>query len=515
MKERKLNIIILLMTVAILSLIYIQYYWISVAFKIEEEKFDRNVNEALLAVAEKVEENESAAFLLNTIKSNDDFIFIDKNTIKSADKQKAHELREIKIDRGINIELKVKEHLTNDTLNRKVSFSQNFVAGANSGKSRKFFQWQTDSFLVKKRNLFDHVIQNIIIYSDSVKTIERLKNTNIDSLLNLELGEKGIDAKYYMVIETEGCDSILNIHKIENKEFKATSEYKTRLFPNDFSEQKDFIRLYFPEKQSYIISNMFVMLLFSGLIIFIIIAIFYKSLKMFINQKKITEMKNDLINNITHEFKTPISTISLACEALNEPVLLDEPESFKRYTGMIEQENMRLSTLVENLLNTALLEKGKYKLNMEEVDIHEIIRVIVEKYKSTIFDGEINYKLNADNYIVYGDEFHLTNIFNNLIDNAVKYSENKIVISIETENTNNGILVSISDKGKGISKQDLNKIFDTFYRIPTGNLHNVKGYGIGLSYVKKMVEAHKGNIEAQSKLNEGSTFKVFLHNGKD
>jgi two-component system phosphate regulon sensor histidine kinase PhoR len=233
---------------------------------------------------------------------------------------------------------------------------------------------------------------------------------------------------------------------------------------------------------------------------------------MLIQQKKITEIKNDLINNITHEFKTPISTISLACEALNEPELVKNKSAVKRYSSMIREENNRLSIMVENLLTSAAIEKGDYNLNKIKADINQLINTVAETFDKTLkeIDGKLELSLSPNLPEITADIFHIKSIIGNLIDNAIKYSNKQPDIKIETLSAANGIIIKISDSGIGIESKYFKKIFDTFYRIPTGNIHNVKGYGIGLSYVKKMIEAHDGNISVENLQSTKQSKKVTL-----
>jgi two-component system phosphate regulon sensor histidine kinase PhoR len=217
---------------------------------------------------------------------------------------------------------------------------------------------------------------------------------------------------------------------------------------------------------------------------------------MLLKQKKITEIKNDLINNITHEFKTPLSTISLAADALNDPSFRQNEGIIKKYTGMISSENKRLTSMVENLLNAASFETGTFKYSLEPISTHNLISEVIDQNKDFLnaHSAEIELVLKADQDRIIADVFHLSGVLKNLIENGVKYNENKPRLKIETENKNDSILISIEDNGIGISKEHQSKIFDTFYRVPTGNIHNVKGNGIGLSYVKKMIDVHNGEV---------------------
>jgi two-component system phosphate regulon sensor histidine kinase PhoR len=224
-------------------------------------------------------------------------------------------------------------------------------------------------------------------------------------------------------------------------------------------------------------------------------------------------MKNDFINNMTHEFKTPISTISLACEALNDQDINQSALLMHNYIGIINEENKRLGKMAEKILQTAILDKAQLKIKQENVDIHRVIEDVL-KSMSIVFEsrnGTIEKRLNATKYIVLGDKVHLTNVIYNLLDNANKYTPNKPKIEIITQNKNeNNLVILIKDNGIGINRSNQKKIFEKLYRVPTGNRHDVKGFGLGLSYVQVIVEIHGGNITVDSELKKGSVFKINL-----
>jgi signal transduction histidine kinase len=237
------------------------------------------------------------------------------------------------------------------------------------------------------------------------------------------------------------------------------------------------------------------------------------TLVIIVRQKRLDEIKNDFINNMTHEFKTPISTISLASQMLKDGSIAKSPNSLKHISSVIQDESKRLSFQVEKVLQMAIFEKGNASLKIKKVNINELIANVTNNFKLKVEnkDGQIIEKLEARNPTVYVDELHFTNVIHNLLDNALKYRRGKPVFYVKTWNRpKNGVVISIQDNGMGISKENIKRIFEKFYRVPTGNIHNVKGFGLGLAYVKKIVEDHGGTITVESELNKGTKFEIFL-----
>jgi two-component system phosphate regulon sensor histidine kinase PhoR len=312
-------------------------------------------------------------------------------------------------------------------------------------------------------------------------------------------------ANAYQFVYTNVKDEKANLELLRNG-------LVVRLFPNDDISPASFLHVYFPDKYKAIFMEMIAVLLSSAVFNTIIIACFAFAISTIIRQKKLSEVTRDFINNMTHEFKTPISTISLACQALQEPAMRANPRILERYLGIIKDENNRLGHQVEKVLQIASLEKGDFKLKIEPVDVHRLLQKAGENMKLSMESqgGQLSQQLEATQTIVQADKVHLTNIFYNLLDNAIKYSHQRPEIAITTEDGRSGIIISIADKGVGISKDVINRIFDKFYRVPTGNIHNVKGFGLGLSYVKTMIDAHHGQITVQSEPGQGSTFTIFL-----
>jgi two-component system phosphate regulon sensor histidine kinase PhoR len=338
----------------------------------------------------------------------------------------------------------------------------------------------------------------------------------LNNQLKSELENKGIYAGYVFAVRSVERDSILFINDVSQKSDVENTIYKARLFPEELYKSPDYLLLLFPNRTGYLLGSMSTSLILSTLFILAIIFLYYTTVKMLIRQKKISEIKNDLINNITHEFKTPISTISLASEALIEPGLKSDEIQTQKYSSIIRDESTRLQSMVDSLLETAMFEKAEYNLEKSDVDIHTIIEQEVDRKLLIHKNLESNIKMDllATNNILFADRLHIINIFSNILDNAIKFSNKEPQINIKTENVESGFQISVTDNGIGIDKNQQKKIFDTFYRVPTGNIQNTRGYGIGLSYVKKLVEAHGGTISVKSKSGDGTTFKLFFPDGK-
>jgi two-component system phosphate regulon sensor histidine kinase PhoR len=246
----------------------------------------------------------------------------------------------------------------------------------------------------------------------------------------------------------------------------------------------------------------------------IILFCFAYTISVIFRQKKLSEMKNDFINNMTHEFKTPIATISLASDSIASPRIINEPDKIRRFTDIIRQENKRMNNQVEKVLQMARIDRQDFNLNMADVNMHDVIKNAVEYISLQVEkkDGKVLADLQAEQPVIKGDMTHISNVINNLLDNANKYSPETPEISVATRNVNGGLEVIVSDNGIGISKESKKHIFEKFYRVHTGNLHDVKGFGLGLSYVKAMMDAHKGKVEVKSELGKGSSFVLFFPN---
>jgi two-component system phosphate regulon sensor histidine kinase PhoR len=276
-------------------------------------------------------------------------------------------------------------------------------------------------------------------------------------------------------------------------------------------DQNYYIGILFPRKQSYLIDDWTILAMFSVVIIIVLWFFSYTIITM-LKQKQVSEIKNDFVNNMTHEFKTPIATIGLASDVLMKEDIIKNPAKLRHYARIISEENKRLKSQVETVLQVALTDAGKVQLKLERIDIHELITQSVDQIAVRVHEkgGTIVNKLSAHHHYVEGDRVHLSNILHNLLDNAIKYCDKIPEIVVATRNRGSYIEISIQDNGKGISSENINLIFEKFYRVHSGNVHDVKGFGIGLFYVKNMIKMHKGNISVKSKIGTGTTFYIVL-----
>jgi len=353
-----------------------------------------------------------------------------------------------------------------------------------------------------------------IMSKDFVSNIEdRIPKNKLETILKTALTGNEISSKYDYSISNEKGESIYSsTNDIDILERLRSSAYSIELFSDDFFNSNIFLHLYFPEENKFILQSMWVMLLLSIVFLIIIIGAFYFNISIIYKQKKISTIKTDFINNMTHELKTPISTISLACEALNDEDLSNSAENRARFVNTIDEENKRIGSLVENVLQSAVMEKEDLELKIELLDLDFIIKKAIKNIQLQLNkkNGEIKLELNAHNTLVEADKIHITNVIYNLLDNAIKYSKENPIIIIESIDVINGVIIKVKDNGIGIAREHQLKIFEKLYRIPTGDIHNVKGFGLGLSYVKSIIDKLKGNIKVESNFGEGSTFIIEL-----
>ena len=342
---------------------------------------------------------------------------------------------------------------------------------------------------------------------------ERVNFEELNGILEKVLVNNGVNLPFtYSVVDKQG-KVIYQSHKdLHLKEMNAQNNvYVQRFFPLEESNKTAYLQVIFPTKQNYILNSLNLLLPSIGLIA-LVLSVFIVAIIIIFKQKQLNNMKNDFVNNMTHEFKTPISSISLASQMLQDPSVGKTPQTLKHISNVIRDETKRLSFQVEKVLQMAIFEKDNSILNLNEMRINSLISDIISNFslKVTSKGGKITSNLKATYDVALIDEVHFTNVIFNLMDNALKYCDKPLLLTIDTWNDSKNLFISIEDNGIGIHKDDLKRIFEKFYRVSTGNLHNVKGFGLGLAYVKKIITEHKGTIKVESELNIGTKFTIII-----
>lgn len=513
MNKQSLTLFSVLFSVALLVLIFFQIYWIRNDFKVKQEVFEQKVNEALNNTSVKLERLDTVSIYKRTkvirqgIKLNNDLL-----NSKNPNALSFSVLETLNIDsNGYQSSRMTSKVLSIDSLqfNPKIkSFLDNIKDHKNG------FQNPTNDLFNKSVTKGNDIFKEEYTFDYYNNYKQKIDTLLLDSLLHIELKKQGILAKYnyYLTSLYPESPHHSDLKFAESMEDSLGVVYKVSLSPSNRFIDPEYLIVHFVNQKKAIFRGMWAMLVTSVVVILILIISFYYIMASNLKQKKLSQIKNDFISNMTHEFKTPISTISLASEMLSDSSISQTPDKQSKYLKMIRDENKRLSVLVESILQTSILDKGEFKLKPSELDIHEIINTAINNTQLLIAQrhGNIHTVLNATVHKLMADRVHLTNIIFNLIDNAIKYTKDVPEITITTYNTAEGIMVEIKDNGIGISKENQRKIFDKFYRVPTGNVHNVKGFGLGLSYVLAVVMKHGGTISVESELGKGSTFKVHL-----
>lgn len=329
----------------------------------------------------------------------------------------------------------------------------------------------------------------------------------LDSLLHAEIKSLNIQSEYYYAVFRE-TDQVFIMGNGEDKLPQLLASPLHISLTCLCQSDNYILAVFFPNQRSLVINSMIVLPVMSGLFLMVLVFSFFFTIYFIIRQKKLTEMKADFVNNLTHEFKTPISTISVTSEILGKEQVVNAPEKVTRYAKIIYDENQRLKNMVERVLQIAIIDREDYKPNIKEIDVHEIIHLCAQNYKLLVAErkGCFFIKTDAQSAIIQADREHMVNIINNLLDNANKYSPENPHITISTFNQNGNIRIEVMDKGIGISKENQATIFKKFHRLQIGDIHDVKGFGIGLFYVKSITEKMGGKIEIISELNKGSRF---------
>ncbi|OFV19767.1 two-component sensor histidine kinase [Sphingobacterium sp. HMSC13C05] len=342
---------------------------------------------------------------------------------------------------------------------------------------------------------------------------DRLNVIIVQELIKEELAQRDIKAPFNIEIWSTNnilLNNILNEAALNNP--TNTTKYSTALFKGDIGAAPGKLTIYFPNKKAIIADNMGYLLLPMLALLFLLVGCFAYTLIIIFRQKKVSEMKTDFINNMTHEFKTPVATIMIASESLKDPDINADHKRVQKLANIIYDENVRLGNHIERVLDLARLEKETLKLDQVEVCINDLVSAVTDSMQLRMqnIGGKFSIDLAATKDVVVGDELHFSNVFYNLLDNAIKYSKGDLHVNVNSKNVGDTIVVTIADNGIGMSRDHLQKIFDQFYRIPTGNVHNVKGFGLGLSYVQDILRRLNGKITVKSEKDKGTTFEVIL-----
>lgn len=366
---------------------------------------------------------------------------------------------------------------------------------------------------LKQNSTSADTLERIVIEYTQGRHTDQLLEVNSTSYMDVEAMVAEIARKSKLSIPYELGIKDLISDKWILLSFQADS---TRLLESPYStmvmDETEHLYIALPEKSDYFLQQLALYILGTILIGFFVIGSLWYIRSVILNQKKLSELKSDFINNMTHEFKTPIASIAFASANIENKKIIHEPEQILKFTEIIKKENKRMNRQVEQVLRAAIIDKKALSLNKEIFDVHEVIHQISDalEVKIKARGGYLARRLNAESSIIQGDKIHISNIISNLLDNAQKYSPNTPEVTIHSYDTAEGISISVSDKGKGLSEEEQERVFEKFYRVPTGNLHNVKGFGLGLSYSKAIAEQHGGKISLQSKLEKGSTFTLTL-----
>lgn len=504
MKRSTIIILIVFMFLSFIALIVIQARYINVNAEMIENQFDESVRRSLLSTVILVEENEALEYLAQTLEANSYTL----NTNLQAKGSSLDSLTMSKIDtmaRGVT-----HDHSTHKSTQIHLSTRH---GKATIEETSKYLQDKFRKEFSRSKTILDQAVFRWLGEGSNKSIRERIDFIELNYILEKFLTNNGIDLPfYYSVIDKKGreifrCKKDFHTDKVEN----VRSVYKQRFFPLEETNNEVYLQVTFPTKKNFILGSMH--LLFPTIVlVMLILTIFVIAIFVIFKQKQLNNIKNDFVNNMTHELKTPISSISLASQMLQDPGIGKTPESIKNISKVIKDETLRLSRMVEEVLKLSLFETEQSTFKMKEMHINELISHTFEIFSLKVAnkEGKITTVLKAKDDLILADEVHFTNVIHNLVDNALKYSDKPLLLNIETWNEKNLLMISIEDNGIGVPKEDHKRIFEKFYRVPTGNQHNVKGFGLGLAYVKKIIQEHNGTIKIDSEINVGTKFIIAL-----
>ncbi|HWB65120.1 MAG TPA: HAMP domain-containing sensor histidine kinase [Chitinophagales bacterium] len=522
MNIRLINVIIAAITIALAGIIYIQVQWIKQNYAISEDHFDQQVYKSLGNVAQQTERSEARSYftdvgftdLSQTMRTVYDTVSHIKSMnpkVSLVDSVGQHAMKFGFSDTSAGFVSKFIGSIT--YLQERAQKLREVKPNADIVKEDPDHERHIIEMQFKKYNtLFQDLAMQFLLDDKCLR--DRVSGEKMQQLLDDEFKKEGLNTPYQYAIFDNYSDSMLYGNmQVRKEDAEATNFYSIKLFPNDLYENSGMLIITFPQKNNYILQSMWLMLSAIVAFVFIILASFGGSFYIIYRQKRLDDLKTDFINNMTHEFKTPVATISLASQMLKNEKVIENKEKILNYSNIIDEENKRLSGHIENVLQAARLEKGEFKLKIDDIELNSLLSDIADSLELRVQseNGLLERSFKAQNDRIKGDIFHLTNAFYNILDNAIKYKkDDHLKISISTRNNSKGVWVTIEDEGIGISKEDQKKVFEKFYRVPTGNIHNVKGFGLGLSYVKVIVTMHGGEVKVDGDAGKGSRFDIFL-----
>lgn len=526
MGKRIFVLIVVLMSISLIGIISVQLYWINNAIESKDAQFDSDVIKSMARASERLQEKEQESYRRKIKPIFDQKKFLNKAEIKNYLIQQIDTVNQRRFSFGSTIveeDYKVPLDILNDNpfLNNDSIILKRFTRRSDIFTAQiiaKEGDLEGESFDEKysKKSMFDEwsdtnkIVKDLYNdYQNDFPIYTRISNREINNTLREELQRNNIEIDFKYGVYNNGLAT-----KLKSGYFTIDPDksYSYPLFEDDRGVSQYTLYIDFPEKSKHILSDISYILLLSLFFIFIIIVAFSSSLYQLVKQKKISEIKTDFINNMTHEFKTPIATINLALDSIKNPKILNDQEKVLRYIKMIRDENKRMHGQVENVLRISKLEKNQIEINKDAIDIHDVIEDAISHVRLLTIDkqGSITTHFSAIQSEALANQFHMTNVMVNILENALKYSQDAPKIDIYTESTNKNIIIKVKDEGIGMSKQVQKHIFDKFYREQKGNIHDVKGHGLGLAYVKEIIDNHQGTVFVESEKGKGSTFTVKL-----
>ena len=526
MSKRVIIFLIVTMAIVMTSLILVQTNSIQKAFQIKEEQFDQTVNRAIRQVIRRLELEEASkliaqsnresyynsAFAQSFRQSN---IFpgaTNKSSSGKGDVSISFRFSQQKSSNNYNEEFSISYNDSSSVYNNERGLPGDFPSAFDEIHDYDGYIRQQYEMRMNERAKMVRIIQNQFLFSQ-LPIKDRIDQQLLDRAIQSEFENSNINLDYKYAVYTfpQGQE-----HKVlGSSDFNPENKkpYKNLLFPNDVPEIKpNYLFVYFPKRQSYLLKEAGLMVIPTAILTALLIGIFVYTILIILKQKKLSNIKNDFINNMTHELKTPISTISLASQMLHDNSVNNTARTIEHVSNVILQESKRLSFQVEKVLQMAVFNEGRLKLKFKDVRINELINNVILNFELRVKskDGTLTATVTATDDLIKGDEVHITNVIFNLLDNAMKYSKGRPEIEVHTENKKDAVVISVKDKGIGIAKEHQDQIFERFYRVPTGNVHDVKGFGLGLSYVKKIIDSHQGKIKVESALNKGTKFMIYF-----